>query len=161
MYNMVGFQTNLTFPEQKRVFRLIPGLENAEFLRYGVMHTNHFVNFPKCLDVYSRVKNNTNVFIAGQLSGVEGYVESIASGLYCAINVSRMLEGKSLIRFSSDTIIGGLYNYLINANTDNFQPINANFGILNPIDERDKQKRYELYRLRSLKEIEKLTKMKD
>lgn len=161
MYNMVGFQTNLTFPEQKRVFRLIPGLENAEFLRYGVMHTNHFVNFPKCLDVYSRVKNNTNVFIAGQLSGVEGYVESIASGLYCAINVARMIEGKPLIKFSSNTIIGGLYNYLINADTDNFQPINANFGILNPIDERDKQKRYEMYRLRSLKEIEELTKMKD
>ena len=161
IYNIVGFQTNLKYGEQKRVFSLIPGLENAEFLRYGVMHTNHFVNFPKCLDVYSRVKNNTNVFIAGQLSGVEGYVESIASGLYCAINVARMIEGKPLIKFSSNTIIGGLYNYLINADTDNFQPINANFGILNPIDERDKQKRYEMYRLRSLKEIEELTKMKD
>ena len=119
MYNLVGFQTNLTFPEQKRVFRLIPGLENAEFLRYGVMHTNNFVNFPKCLDKYSRLKTNANVFIAGQLSGVEGYVESIASGLYCAINVVRMLENKSLISFSADTIIGGLYNYLVNANVSN------------------------------------------
>lgn len=156
MYNLVGFQTNLTFPEQKRVFRLIPGLENAEFLRFGVMHTNNFVNFPKCLDKYSRLKTNKNVFIAGQLSGVEGYVESIASGLYCAINVKRMLENKSLISFSADTIIGGLYNYLINANIDNFQPINANFGILNSIDEKDKILRNTKYRLRSLNEIAKI-----
>ena len=154
MYNLVGFQTNLTFPEQKRVFRLIPGLENAEFLRYGVMHTNNFINFPKCLDKYSRIKSNTNVFIAGQLSGVEGYVESIASGLYCAINVDRMLNKKELISFSADTIIGGLYNYLENANINSFQPINANFGILNPIKERDKKKRNELYRDRAIKEIQ-------
>ena len=158
MYNLVGFQTNLTFPEQKRVFRLIPGLENAEFLRFGVMHTNNFVNFPKCLDKFSRLKTNKNVFIAGQLSGVEGYVESIASGLYCAINVARMLENKSLISFSADTIIGGLYNYLENANIDNFQPINANFGILNPIQERDKKLRNVKYRLRSLEEIAKIVK---
>ena len=156
MFNMVGFQTNLMFPEQKRVFSMIPGLENAEFLRYGVMHTNNYVNFPKCLDMYSRLKVDNNIFIAGQLSGVEGYVESIASGLYCAINISRMLEGKELISFSADTIIGGLYNYLINANTNNFQPINANFGILNPINMRDKQQRNEQYRLRSLKEIDKI-----
>ena len=156
MYNMVGFQTNLTFPEQKRVFRLIPGLENAEFLRYGVMHTNNFVNFPKCLDVYSRLKNDNNIFIAGQFSGVEGYVESIASGLYCAINVARMLEGKELVTFSANTIIGALYNYLINANAGNFQPINANFGILNPIEERDKKKRYILYKERSLEEMAKI-----
>lgn len=158
MYNMVGFQTNLTFPEQKRVFRLIPGLENAEFLRYGVMHTNNFVNFPKCLDMYSRLKTNKNIFIAGQLSGVEGYVESIASGLYCAINVVNMLENKELISFSADTIIGGLYNYLVNANINNFQPINANFGILNPIDERDKKLRYVKYKLRSMEEIAKIVK---
>ncbi len=161
MYNLVGFQTNLTFPEQKRVFRLIPGLENAEFLRYGVMHTNNFVNFPKCLDKYSRLKNNPNIFIAGQLSGVEGYVESIASGLYCAINVARMLEGKDLISFSANTIIGGLYNYLENANIDNFQPINANFGILNPIEERDKKLRNVKYRLRSLEEIAKIVSKMD
>lgn len=154
MYNMVGFQTNLTFPEQKRVFSLIPGLENAEFLRYGVMHTNNYVNFPKCLDKFSRLKVDNNIFIAGQLSGVEGYVESIASGLYCAINIERMLNHKELITFSADTIIGGLYNYLINANVNSFQPINANFGILNPIKERDKQKRNSEYRLRSLKEID-------
>lgn len=159
MFNMVGFQTNLTFPEQKRVFRLIPGLENAEFLRYGVMHTNNFVNFPKCLDVYSRLKVDNNIFIAGQLSGVEGYVESIASGLYCAINVDRMLKGLDLISFSANTIIGGLYNYLTNADVKSFQPINANFGILNPIDERDKKQRYVKYKLRSLDEMQKMVQL--
>ena len=153
MYNMVGFQTNLTFPEQKRVFRLIPGLENAEFLRYGVMHTNNFINFPRCLDKFSRLKQNTNIFIAGQLSGVEGYVESIASGLYCAINICQMLNNDELISLSADTIIGGLYNYLIHAESKNFQPINANFGVLNPIIERDKKKKGELYCSRSLSEI--------
>ena len=158
MYNLVGFQTNLTFGEQKRVFSMIPGLNNAEFLRYGVMHTNNYVNFPKCLDKYSRLKVDNNIFIAGQLSGVEGYVESIASGLYCAINVARILEGKELISFSADTIIGGLYNYLVNANTENFQPINANFGILNPINIKDKQQRNIEYRLRSLKEIDNIVK---
>ena len=156
MYNMVGFQTNLMFPEQKRVFSMIPGLGQAVFLRYGVMHTNNYVNFPKCLDEYSRLKIDNNIFIAGQLSGVEGYVESIASGLYCAINVARMLEQKELVSFSADTIIGGLYNYLVNANQENFQPINANFGILNPINIRDKQQRNIEYRLRSLKEIDKI-----
>lgn len=156
MFNMVGFQTNLTFGEQKRVFSLIPGLENAEFLRYGVMHTNHYINFPKALDRYSRLKVDNNIYIAGQLSGVEGYVESIASGLYCAINVIRQLENKPLISFSADTIIGGLYNYLVNANITNFQPINANFGILNPINERDKTKRNSMYRDRALAEINKV-----
>lgn len=159
MYNMVGFQTNLTFGEQKRVFSLIPGLENANFLRYGVMHTNNYVNFPKCLDIYSRVKSNHNIFIAGQLSGVEGYVESIASGLYVAINIDRMMKNQEFITFSADTILGGLYNYLINANATNFQPINANFGILNPIEEKDKQKRYIEFRKRALCEIEKKVKI--
>lgn len=158
MYNMVGFQTNLTFPEQKRVFSLIPGLENATFLRYGVMHTNHFVNFPACLDKYSRLKADNNIFIAGQLSGVEGYVESIASGLYCAINVDRMIKNKPLIEFSANTIIGGLYNYLVNANTNHFQPINANYGILNPINMRDKTERNKCYRIRSLEEINNIVK---
>lgn len=158
MYNMVGFQTNLTFPEQKRVFSLIPGLENATFLRYGVMHTNNFVNFPACLDKYSRLKADNNIFIAGQLSGVEGYVESIASGLYCAINVDRMIKNKPLIEFSANTIIGGLYNYLVNANTNHFQPINANYGILNPINMRDKTERNKCYRIRSLEEINNIVK---
>lgn len=159
MYNMVGFQTNLTFPEQRRVFRMIPGLKNAEFLRYGVMHTNNFINFPKCLDVYSRLKVNKNIFIAGQLSGVEGYVESIASGLYVALNVDRQLKGKELIKFSANTIIGGLYNYLVSANSTNFQPINANYGILNPLKEKNKQLRNEKYLNRSLAEIKEIVKL--
>ena len=159
MYNMVGFQTNLTFGEQKRVFSLIPGLENAEFLRYGVMHTNNFINFPKCLDEFSRLKANSNIFIAGQLSGVEGYVESIASGLYCAINIDRMLKNKTLITFSANTILGGLYNYLVNANVNSFQPINANFGILNPIGIKDKQQRYIEFGIRSKIEIENVLKI--
>ncbi len=153
IYNIVGFQTNLTFPEQKRVFRLIPALKDAEFMRYGVMHTNNYINFPNCLDKYSRLKVDNNIFVAGQLSGVEGYVESIASGLYCAINAIRMIEGKKLISFSANTIIGGLYNYLVNAKADNFQPINANFGILNPIDIKDKKERYKAFRVRALNEI--------
>ena len=133
---------------------MIPGLQNAEFLRYGVMHTNNFVNFPKCLDEFSRLKNNKNIFIAGQLSGVEGYVESIGSGLYCALNIARILTNKQPISFSANTILGGMYNYLTHANTDSFQPINANFGILNPINERDKSKRNHEYFLRSMQEIE-------
>ena len=162
MYNIVGFQTNLTFPEQRKVFKMIPGLENAEFLRYGVMHTNNFVNFPKCLDQFSRLKNNNNIFIAGQLSGVEGYVESIGSGLYCALNIARILNGKEPISFSSNTILGGMYNYLTQANENNFQPINANFGILNPINERDKAKRNSMYFQRSMQEIsEKLKQFKE
>jgi len=117
------------------------------------MHRNNFINFPKICDEFSRLKADKNIFIAGQLSGVEGYVESIASGLYCAINVERMLKGKELISFSNKTIIGGLYQYLVNANTDNFQPINANLGILQPIEERDKKKRNLLYAERSKEEI--------
>ena len=158
MYNMVGFQTNLTFSAQREVFRLIPGLENAEFLRYGIMHTNNYVNFPNCLDKFSRLKNNPNIFIAGQLSGVEGYVESIASGLYCAINVDRMLSGLSPISFSENTIIGGLYNYLTNADVKHFQPINANFGLLPQIKEKDKKKKGEMYCLRSSEEMKKVIK---
>ena len=156
MFNLVGFQTNLTFPEQKRVFSLIPGLENATFLRYGVMHRNNFINFPKVCDVYSRLLVDNNIFVAGQLSGVEGYVESIASGLYCAINLDRMLAGLPLVKLSNHTIIGGLYEYLINANTEHFQPINANLGILAPIEMKDKQKRNEMYAERSKQEIDRL-----
>jgi len=153
MYNMVGFQTNLTFPEQKRVFSLIPSLNNAVFLRYGVMHRNNFVNFPKVCDKFSRLIANSNIFVAGQLSGVEGYVESIASGLYCAINLDRMLKGKDLVEFGNKTIIGGLYNYLTNTNQESFQPINANLGLLEPIDEKDKKKRNLMYSERAIQTL--------
>ena len=134
MFNMVGFQTNLKFGEQKRVFSMIPGLQDAEFLKYGVMHRNHYINFPSSCDKYSRLLVDNNIFIAGQLSGVEGYVESVASGLYCAINIDRLLQNKPLLELNNNTIIGGMYTYLINANKDNFQPINANYGLLAPVD---------------------------
>lgn len=156
LYNIVGFQTNLTFSEQKRVFSMIPGLKNAEFFRYGVMHKNIFTNFPVCLDVYSRVKSDNNIFIAGQLSGVEGYVESMASGLYCGINILQQLKNEPLIKFTSDTVIGGLYNYLINADINNPQPINANLGIINTVSIRDKIEKGNFYNQRSKTEIDRI-----
>lgn len=157
MFNIVGFQTNLTFPEQKRVFSLIPALKNAEFMRYGVMHRNSFINAPKVINGYFRLKDNSPTFIAGQLSGVEGYVESIASGLMCGINAARLVEGKELIKLPSTTIIGALCRYLESDNAD-FQPMNANFGILPPLENktRDKAKNKLLYSDRSLKDLEKV-----
>ena len=157
MFNIVGFQTNLTFPEQKRVFSLIPALKNAEFMRYGVMHRNSFINAPKVINGYFRLKDNSPTFIAGQLSGVEGYVESIASGLMCGINAARLVEGKELIKLPSTTIIGALCRYLESDNAD-FQPMNANFGILPPLENktRDKEKNKLLYSDRSLKDLEKV-----
>lgn len=129
LYNMVGFQTNLTYPEQRRVFRLIPGLENAEFVRYGLMHRNTYVNAPKVLNKDLSLKNHPNVYIAGQLSGVEGYVESAATGLVAAMNVYQKLMGKEPINFTLKTMLGNLLNYLENANPADFAPMNANFGI--------------------------------
>lgn len=157
MFNIVGFQTNLTFPEQKRVFSLIPALKNAEFMRYGVMHRNSFINAPKVINGYFRLKDNSPTFIAGQLSGVEGYVESIASGLMCGINAARLVEGEELIKLPSTTIIGALCRYLESDNAD-FQPMNANFGILPPLENktRDKAKNKLLYSDRSLKDLEKV-----
>ena len=157
MFNIVGFQTNLTFPEQKRVFSLIPALKNAEFMRYGVMHRNSFINAPKVINGYFRLKDNSPAFIAGQLSGVEGYVESIASGLMCGINAARLVEGKELIKLPATTIIGALCRYLESENAD-FQPMNANFGILPPLENktRDKAKNKLLYSDRSLKDLEKV-----
>ena len=128
--NMVGFQTNLLFSEQKRVFSLIPALKNAEFLRYGTMHRNSYINAPKCLNQYSQLKKFPNVFVAGQISGVEGYVESIASGLLCAINMLLYLKGEDLISFPRTTCIGALINYIAFSDDKNFQPMNANYGII-------------------------------
>lgn len=128
--NMVGFQTNLIFKEQKRVFSLIPALKNANFLRYGTMHRNSYINAPKCLNAYSQLKNYPNIFIAGQISGVEGYVESIASGLYCAINMFLYINNKSLISLPSSTCLGAIINYIVSADEKNFQPMNANYGII-------------------------------
>ena len=135
LYNMVGFQTNLKFGEQKRVFSMIPGLENANFIKYGVMHRNTFINSPELLDNTYNLKKNKNIYFAGQITGVEGYVESIASGLVAGINAVKRAKNKNFeqkeekILFPKETIIGALANYISTPNK-NFQPMNANFGIL-------------------------------
>ncbi len=131
MLNLVGFQTNLTFKEQKRVFSLIPALKNAEFIRYGVMHRNSYINAPLCLNNCGQLKEYPNIFIAGQLSGVEGYVESIGSGLFCAINMYRYINKKNLMPLPSTTCMGAIMNYIAClASPFNFQPMNSNYGII-------------------------------
>lgn len=130
LYNMVGFQTNLTYPEQKRVFSMIPGLENAKFIRYGLMHRNSYIYAPKVLDDFLRLKNNKNVFIAGQLSGVEGYVESAATGLIVAYYIDFMLQGKNVKQLSFYSVLGSLIRYITHTGINNLQPMNANFGIV-------------------------------
>lgn len=139
MYNIVGFQTNLLFGEQKRVFSMFPALKNAEFLRYGVMHRNTYLNSPCFLDNNFCVKDKPLTYFAGQITGVEGYVESIASGLVCAISLDRKLQNKERIEFTDKTVIGALSEYVTRENK-NFQPMNANFGILRPLDYRVRQK---------------------
>jgi methylenetetrahydrofolate--tRNA-(uracil-5-)-methyltransferase len=128
-YNIVGFQTNLTYPEQKRVFSLIPGLEHAEFLRYGLMHRNAYINAPRCLNPDLSLKANPNLFIAGQLSGVEGYVESAAMGLLAGISFARKAEGKAFILPPKETVHGALLDYIIHASTSYFEPMNANWAL--------------------------------
>lgn len=149
LYNLVGFQTNLKFGEQKRVFSMIPALKNAEFVRYGVMHRNTYINAPKLLDNTFNLKG-TKIFFAGQISGVEGYVESIASGMVAAINAVQMIEEKEKIIFSEETMIGALSAYISTENK-NFQPMNANFGILNCDKKiKDKVQKYTYLAERSL-----------
>lgn len=155
LYNLVGFQTNLKFGEQKRVFQMIPALKNAEFVRYGVMHRNTYLNSPDLLDETYRLKG-TNIFFAGQISGVEGYVESISSGLVAGINAANLLEEKEEITFSNETIIGALAKYISTPNKD-FQPMNANFGLFQ-CTERFKSKvdKYQYLSDRSLQHFESL-----
>lgn len=138
-YNIVGFQTNLKFPEQQRVFRCIPALKNAEFLRYGVMHRNTFINAPKCINKHFQCLNYPKTFIAGQLSGVEGYVESIMSGLIASDALISCVENRPMPVLPTDTICGALCAYL-ETPSDNFQPMNANFGLLPPPEKRIKDK---------------------
>jgi methylenetetrahydrofolate--tRNA-(uracil-5-)-methyltransferase len=133
MYNIVGFQTRLKFSEQKRIIRLIPGLENAEIARYGVMHRNTFINSPFLLNSYYQTLARADLFFAGQITGVEGYVESASSGLAAGINLSRVLVGHPPIDFTPATAIGALANYIAAPNRD-FQPMNVNFGIFAPLD---------------------------
>lgn len=144
IYNIVGFQTNLKFGEQKRVFSMIPGLEKAEFVKYGVMHRNTFINSPELLDGTYNLKSNKNIYFAGQISGVEGYVESIASGMVVGLNIVNRLKNRQKIIFPETTMIGALSKYISTPN-DKFQPMNANFGILPNLDEkiRDKKLRYQ------------------
>ena len=152
LYNLVGFQTNLKYGEQKRVFSMIPGLENSDFIKYGVMHRNTFINSTKLLDSTFQLKKKQNVFLAGQITGVEGYVESIASGLVAGINTVNLLEKKEKIIFPKETMIGALSSY-ISTNNDKFQPMNANFGILPELDGKkikDKKLRYEELSKRAL-----------
>lgn len=153
-FNIVGFQTNLKFKEQERVFRMIPALKNAEFLRYGVMHRNTFVNAPKTINRHFETLNYPNVYIAGQLSGVEGYVESIMSGLVAAKSVIARIDGKPLPEFPRTTITGALCSYLETPNSS-FQPMNANFGLLPPPAEKikDKTAKKLFYSEKSLKDL--------
>ncbi|MBQ3047793.1 MAG: methylenetetrahydrofolate--tRNA-(uracil(54)-C(5))-methyltransferase (FADH(2)-oxidizing) TrmFO [Clostridia bacterium] len=152
LFNLVGFQTNLTFGEQKRVFSLIPGLKNANFVKYGVMHRNTYINAPNILLDTFQTKQNKNLFVAGQLSGVEGYMESTASGLISGINAYLLLNKKNPISLNKNTMLGAIANFITNTNSKNFQPMNANFGILPPLEvkERDDKKRKLLYAERAI-----------
>ena len=141
VYNLVGFQTHLKFPEQRRVFSMIPALHDAEFLRYGVMHRNTFLNSPRLLDRYYRLKSEPRISFAGQMTGVEGYVESAASGFLVGVETARRLAGKPPVDFPRETAIGALGLYVSNPSVTVFQPMNINFGIMPPLDHRVKGKR--------------------
>ena len=159
MYNLVGFQTNLKFPEQKRVFGLIPALKNAEFVRYGVMYRNTYVNSPEFLNIDLSLKDNPNVYFAGQITGVEGYVESAVTGLVAGIQIYRKLKNKKPLEFSDKTVTGALLKYITTKNQD-FQPMNANFALLPPPNKiiRDKKERKAHLASISLDAIKKIVK---
>ena len=158
LYNLVGFQTNLKWGEQKRVFSMIPGLENADFVRYGVMHRNTFINSPKLLDKYYRMKDYSKIYFAGQITGVEGYVESASSGIMAGYNLACELLGKPMADLDTKTVTGALAMYISTPN-ENFQPMNANFGIVSGLNERirKKQERYAKIAERALAEIKKVS----
>lgn len=158
LYNLVGFQTNLKFGEQKRVFGRIPGLENAEFTRYGVMHRNTFLNSPKLLQSDYSMRANPNLFFAGQITGVEGYMESASSGIMAGINAVRRERGESTLALPDTTMIGALSSYIAAGSETNFQPMGANFGVMPPIEPhiRDKKDRYAAISARSLQALNKI-----
>lgn len=160
LYNLVGFQTHLKWGEQKRVFRLIPGLENVEIVRYGVMHRNIFINSPEILSPTYQMKTRSDLFFAGQITGVEGYVESAASGLLAGINAARYVSSKSPIVFPCETAIGSMAHYITHANPHSFQPMNVNFGLFPDLPEkiRDKQLRHEKLVEKALTKLRKLAK---
>lgn len=160
MYNLVGFQTNLKFPEQKRVFSLIPALHNADFVRYGVMHRNTFICSPKVLNADYSVKENKKLFFAGQITGIEGYMESACSGIVAGINAYRTLTGKQTLVFPPDTMIGALSGYISDPTVSKFQPMGANFGVLPELENkpRDKKERAARYSSRALLSMDKYIK---
>lgn len=160
LYNIVGFQTHLKWGPQKEVLSLIPGLENAEIVRYGVMHRNTFINSPRLLKSTYQYKDREDLFFAGQMTGVEGYVESAASGLVAGLNAAHFVLGKDLIEFPNETAIGSMAKYITTANADNFQPMNANFGIFAELPERIKSKkeRNEMHANRAIETIQKILK---
>ena len=138
-YNLVGFQTNLTYSEQKRVFSMIPGLEHAEFVRYGLMHRNSYIDSPRCLNEDLSFKNNPNVFVAGQLSGVEGYVESAACGIIAAVNAERKILGLPFVPVPKNTITGALISYILNAPEKGFSPMNANWALFPNVEKKQRE----------------------
>jgi methylenetetrahydrofolate--tRNA-(uracil-5-)-methyltransferase len=158
IYGLVGFQTRLRWGEQDQIFRLIPGLEKAEFVRYGVMHRNTYINSPAILRPGLQFRNNNKLFFAGQISGVEGYMESAATGIIAGINALRVAEGKEPLVLPETTMIGSLIKFITTADPANFQPVNANFGLLPPLfpPVRDKQQRYTNYVKRALVEMDKI-----
>ncbi|MFV0557213.1 MAG: methylenetetrahydrofolate--tRNA-(uracil(54)-C(5))-methyltransferase (FADH(2)-oxidizing) TrmFO [Enterococcus sp.] len=156
LYNIVGFQTHLKWGEQKRVFQMIPGLENAEFVRYGVMHRNSFMNSPELLEATYQSKLRSDLFFAGQMTGVEGYVESAASGLLAGLNAARLAKGQTPLTFPRESTTGSMAYYITHAEGKHFQPMNANFGLFPELPERirDKKSRYEALANRALLAIE-------
>ena len=160
LYNIVGFQTHLKWGDQKEVLRLIPGLEQAEIVRYGVMHRNTFINSPSLLKATYQFKKRDDLFFAGQMTGVEGYVESAASGLVAGINAARPIQGKEPVTFSNETAIGSMAHYITETNKKNFQPMNANFGLFKELGVKikNKQERNEQYASRALETIRNISK---
>ena len=156
MYNLVGFQTNLKFSEQKRVFSMFPALHDAQFLRYGVMHRNTFINSPKLLNSDFSMRDNDRLFFAGQITGVEGYMESASSGILAGLNCARRLLGKDSITLPETTMMGALSRYISDESVKDFQPMGANFGVLPPTEEkiRDKKERYAALADRAMAELE-------
>ncbi len=164
LYNIVGFQTNLTWTEQKRVFRLIPGLQNAEFARYGQMHRNTFINSPTLLEPTMQSRKRPDLFFAGQITGVEGYIGNAASGLVAGINAARFLTGSPPLIFSPATMIGALCHYVTHAEPKTFQPMKAAFGLMPPLEnaprgKRDRAKKYAERAMREIREIEEIKEM--
>ncbi len=161
VFGLVGFQTRLKWSEQQEIFKLIPGLENAEFVRYGVMHRNTFINSPQILEVSLQFRNRPGLLLAGQITGVEGYMESAATGIIAGINAWRILNGKQPLAPPKTTMIGALLDFISNSESKSFQPINANFGILPPLESKikDKKLRYRNYVGRSLEDIDKFSEL--